>query len=95
LEAAEVAAVFLGVDEVVFEIVETLGWVGEGVLVEGDGVWVYAVGFFVGVGEEGPVDVFVDVTAEFEEVLGGEAAAGVDVEFAGFVGVEGVHGGSF
>lgn len=95
LEAAKVAAVLLGVDEVVFERVKPLGWVGERIFVKGDGVWAGVVGLFVGVGEQGPVDVLVDVAAEVEEVLGGEAAAGVDVEFAGFVWVERVHFYSF
>jgi len=78
-----------------FEGFKTQVWVGEGVLVEGNGIWAGVVGLFVGVGEEGPIDILVDVATEVEEVLGGEAAAGVNVEFAGFVWVKGVHFYSF
>lgn len=91
LETAKVAAVLLGVDEILFEIVEPLCWIGERIFVKGDRVWVGVVGLFVGVGEEGPIDVLVNVAAEVEEVLGGETAARVNVEFTGFVGVEGEH----
>ena len=81
---AKVAPIFFGVDVVFFKFGKSHGWIGDGIAIECDGIRANAISFFVGVGKERPVNVFVKVFAEFYEVFGGQASAGMDMEFASF-----------
>ena len=83
LESPEVAPVFLRVDVVFPQFIQPRAWVGRGIAKERDGIRARAISSFVRVCKKPPVDVFAKIFAERDEVFGGQASTGVNVEFAG------------
>ena len=62
-----------------FERIKAGTCVGKRIFIQANRVRAFAVGFFVGIDKQGPVDVLVNASAQLEKVLGGEAAARMDV----------------
>ena len=88
LEMGKVAAVFRAVHAVRLERVETLAV--ECLAEQRHRIGTAAIGAFKAIDKERPVDFFVVVAGQVEEISGKEAAADVDVKLAGFGSLEGV-----
>ena len=84
LEPPEIAPVFLRVDVVFPQVIQSRARVGQGIAKERDGIRANAISAFISVCKKPPVDLSIKIPAEREEVFRGQTSAGVNVEFAGF-----------
>ena len=93
LESPEVAPIFLRVDVVCPQFIQSRARVGQGIAKERDGIRTNAISAFISVCKKPPVNFSVKIPAEREEIFRGQTSAGMNVEFAGFGEIESRHDG--